>query len=444
MPARSRQVALAALPLAGAHLALAAAGDPAARPLLTLGLMAVAFAAFLWAARRAEGLASASAVLIVTALLRLLLLPLPPTLSDDTLRYAWDGKVVRAGFNPYLLAPEAPELEPLRDELWQRMPHKEVPTVYPPLALALFSAASALPEPLLGVKILLCVIELVGCWLLIRLARRLELPAGRAVWYCWNPLVSLEVAGMGHVDSMVVTATVAAVWLLVSRPGRGAAAGAAAAAGALSKLVPLVAVPMWARSCRRPWIFLAAALGLTAAALLPVAAAAGGVPPGLLTYGISWEFNGPVYEPLWRLLDRLDADSTVKGGLDGLKRLTDRHDFWNHFYPYVYPQLLAKLLLAGAFAGFFLYSLGRRHPALGSGRLFGAVVLCAATVYPWYLLWVLPWAALCRHRAWLALSALMPLAYWPQLTDVSLYPWVYLAIWGPFFVLLPFSKWSFD
>ncbi len=431
----------AALPLVAALLALSASSDLARRPYLTLFLLAIAFAFYVRAARRLEGAATAPVILLVAALLRALLLPLPPTLSDDTLRYVWDGKVVRSGFNPYLLAPEAPELEPLRDERWRRMPHRQVPTVYPPLALAVFSAASALPRPLLSVKILLASIELMGCWLLIRLARRLDLPAGRAIWYCWNPLVCLEVAGMGHVDAMVVTATVAAVALLAGSPRRPRWAAAAAAAGVLSKLVPLVALPMWARQSRRPATFLAVALGLTALAMLPVCLAAGGLPPGLVTYGISWEFNGPLYEPLWRALDALALDDAVKGGLDELKGLTGRHELWNRFYPYVYPQLLAKLLLAGVFLGVFLFGLSRPHPVLGSGRLFGGLVLCTATVYPWYLLWVLPWAALARHPAWLALSALMPLAYLPQLTGVALFPWIYLAIWSPFFVLLLSAIW---
>ena len=177
---RADRAATAALPLLAAHLALALAGDPAERPLLTMAVLAAAFAAYLWAARRAEATASIPVVLLIAILLRLLLLPLPPTLSDDTLRYSWDGKVVRAGFNPYLFAPEAPELAPLRDERWERMPHKHVPTVYPPLALALFSVAGALPWPVLGIKLLLCAVELVGCGLLIGLALRLGQPAGRA------------------------------------------------------------------------------------------------------------------------------------------------------------------------------------------------------------------------------------------------------------------------
>ena len=436
-----------ALPVAAAHLALAATGDPAVRPLLTLLLLIIAFAFFARAALRLERVDSTVAILCVAAVLRVLLLPLPPTLSDDTLRYTWDGRVARAGFNPYLLAPEAPELEPLRDELWQRMPHKDVPTVYPPLALATFGVASALPRPLVSVKILLVLAELVGCWLLIRLARRLGLPAGRAIWYCWNPLVCLEVAGMGHVDALVVTATVATVFVLAGAGGRPRAAvtaAGAAVAGVLSKLVPLVALPMWARHSGRPVVFLTAACGLIALCMMPVVLTVGGVPPGLVTYGVSWEFNGPLYEPLWRALDGVALDEKIKGGLDALKQRDGRHDFWNRFYPYVYPQLLAKLILAVAFFCVIAASLFVRHPVPGSGFLFGGLVLCAATVYPWYLLWVLPWAALARHKAWLALSGLMPLSYLPQLLGLPLFPWFYLLIWVPFFFLLPVSRWTID
>ena len=81
-------------------------------------------------------------------------------------------------------------------------------------------------------------------------------------------------------------------------------------------------------------------------------------------------------------------------------------------------------------------SLRERDPVAGTGRLFGRLLLCSATVYPWYLLWVLPWAALRRDAAWLALSGLILLSYLPQFAGVALWPWVYLGIWGPFAILL--------
>lgn len=461
-----RTLALAAVPLLVVHAALLATWDLASRLSFSLGLLALGFLALVWAVRRLERhergsgwLASAGPLLLVAAVLRLLLLPLPPTLSDDLLRYVWDGRVVAAGFDPYSLPPEAEELAPLRDERWERMPHREVPTVYPPLAMGLFSIAAATLWPLYATKLLVTALDVAGCALLFAVARRRGLPTTRVLWYAWNPLVVLETAGMGHVDAAGGAAAVAAVLWLLAPPGRlsrsrlaerlGAAApAAAAAAGALVKLVPAAAIPMWARQSGRPLAFLLAAGLLVGAATVPVVLATGGVPPGLVAYGVSWEFNGPLYEPLWRLLDAVDADGWAARQVGDLEERTgewERHDW---IYPYLYPQMLAKLLLAVGLAVVFLRSLGERDPVTGTGRLFGNLLLFSATFYPWYLVWVLPWAALARHRAWIVLSATLLLSYVGQRPEVAYFPWVFLAVWLPFWLLVLVdegrSRWSTD
>ena len=175
-----------------------------------------------------------------------------------------------------------------------------------------------------------------------------------------------------------------------------------------------------------------------AAAGLPVVSAVsatGGIPPGLLTYGVSWEFNGPIFEPLWRLVDVAGAAPWIARGLEALERRTEMWYAWDWIYPYLYPQLLARLLLAAGMAVAVLRSLRETDPVAGTGRLFGRLLLLSATVYPWYLLWVLPWAALTRNRAWVALSGLILLSYL-VLMAVPLWPWLYLAIWVPFGILL--------
>lgn len=457
-----------------------AARAPAALPVL----LALAFGPLAFAVRRLErpGPAiPAAAILLVAAALRLLALPLPPTLSDDVHRYVWDGRVVLAGENPYRLAPDDPGLEPLRRRdgaLWDRLDHRGVPTVYPPVALGAFAAAAATPWPVPALKALLAAADLAGCGLLLVLAGGLGLPRARTAWYAWNPLVAVETAGMGHVDALAVAFALGAAWLVVRalrtdpepagepagadpptarrqvhRPPAptstrwAAAAGASAGAGALAKLAPALAVPLWARASRRPWWLLGAGTLVVTAGLLPVVAATGAAPPGLVTYGVSWEFNGPLYEPLWRLLGAVEADTRVADLLGHVKRWTGRHALWNRVYPWVYPQILAKgllgLLLAAALARSVLSSgvtdpgpgAVREAAVTGPGRLFGAALLASATVYPWYLLWVLPWAALARHRGWLLAGALAPLAYLPRLTredtGVELFPWLWAALWLP-------------
>ena len=87
-----------------------------------------------------------------------------------------------------------------------------------------------------------------------------------------------------------------------------------------------------------------------AVAALPVALATGGVPPGLVTYGVSWEFNGPLFEPLWRLLDAAGAAPALARAARPAQGLTGIHQGLNFVYPYLYPQFLAKLLLAAGMA----------------------------------------------------------------------------------------------
>ena len=382
----------------------------------------------------------------MAALLRLLVLPLPPTLSDDVQRYLWDGKVLAAGFDPYELPPESEELQSLRDTEWEMLPHKDVPTVYPPVAQALFSIAARLPGSLYVLKTLLALIELLGCGLLIALARRRGVPLDRVVWYAWNPLAVIETAGMGHVDAVGVAATIAAVLWMAPGGRRVGRAAFAAGMGVLAKIIPLLAVPMWARLSGRPARFVAVAGVVTVIGFLPVAMSTGGVPPGLVKYAVSWEFNGPLFEPLWRALEALEAPELVARALDSLKARTGWHDVLNRLYHYRYPQFLAKLLLWGLLVSTVLRSLRRRRDAIAAtGWLFGWVLLCSSTVYPWYLLWILPWAALCRQPAWLALSVLIQLCYLPQLLGAQLFPWYYLAVWIPFLALLMrFPRWSTD
>ena len=70
----------------------------------------------------------------VALILRLVVLPLEP--GDDFWRYQWEGKIQQAGFNPYVHAPDDPQLEPVRAEFpaWIR-------------SIIAMSARSTLPAP---------------------------------------------------------------------------------------------------------------------------------------------------------------------------------------------------------------------------------------------------------------------------------------------------------
>jgi hypothetical protein len=443
--ARSALPAFAAVALA--HLALLIVWDLGDNVFWFLACMALGAVGLWWAVSRLgrEPRVSFAVIVVGSVILRLLLVPLPPTLSDDAHRYVWDGRVAGAGFNPYLYPPEDIALESLRDERWPDVPHRDVATVYPPLALTLFTLAARFPAPVLVLKGVLTAADVVLVGLLVGLADRRGAHRSRVLWYAWSPLASVEVAGMAHIDALGVAAVTAAVVALTAARPRAGAQGVLAATAVLAKLVPLVAWPAWVRRSPRPLLFAVVSLGLVVVACLPVILATGGLPSGYVRFGVSWEFNGPLFEPLWRLLAALNADRFVTAALDLVKRLTAADVVVNRLYPLNYPQFQAKLLLVVASAPFFVRAWRVTDVGASTGRSFGVLVLFSATVYPWYLLWVLPWAALLVWRPWLLLAALAPLSYLPQVGGAELFPWVWGAVWLPFLGLVAWEhRWFGD
>ena len=434
-----------AVPLVLSLSALLWVYDLALRPGFGFSILVIAalsFALVLW--RLGNACVPSSVVLAGAVLLRLLALPLVPSLSNDIYRYLWDGKVTLAGFNPYLLAPDAEELSSLRDSVWQQVSHRQVETVYPPVALGLFSIATLLPSPLLALKCMLTAIDILSCLLLIRLVRARGDPLGRCIGYAWNPLVVVEVAGMGHVDALGVAPLLAGALLLEGArampkgrlAARSASAGALLALAVLSKLVPLLLLPAWARRApKRLFMLMVCALVLIVA-ILPFLPTVRGVPPGLVTYGVSWEFNGPVFEPLWRVLDALSLDRWIKSGLGQLESLTGLDEVLSPLYPFVYPQLLAKMLLVAGLLGVVVVSSRRDDIVAAAFLVFAGLIVFSATVYPWYLIWVLPWAAALGRWPWLVLSSVAFSSYLPQFLGIPLMPWPYLMMWMPLVVAL--------
>ncbi len=421
-----------------------------------LGVLLLAFVALWWGLRwtRRSGRRAATGadlpplpvtgILAIALLLRLLALPLQPSLSDDVYRYLWDGRVILAGQNPYLAPPDDPGLSHLRDDLWRLTAHRDIATVYPPLALGVYAAASATPAPLFAYKAALATVDLFACALLFGLARRRGDP-NAALAYAWNPLLIVEGAGMGHVDVLGASLVIVSVHLLATpgqrgrRPRRALAAGGATALGVLAKLVPAVAVPFWWQQAKsnlrasRP--FAVGFCCLVLPAMLGVGWWSSGVPPGLVDYAVRWEYNGPLYEPLWRVISALRIDLAATGVVH-VARVLEGGDIdgtpWRALYGFAYPQFLARIALLGAAVVLWL-RLWRRGTGLvvGTFAVLGILLLASPTFYPWYLLWVLPWAALLGIRSVLLLSATLTFAYLPATAGAEYFPWTYGAVWLP-------------
>jgi alpha-1,6-mannosyltransferase len=215
----------------------------------------------------------------------------PVGADNDMIRYLWDGRVQRLGYNPYLVLPSDPAMSHTHTDETARMPSLRTRTPYPPAAELFFRMVVGLKDSALAMKL-----ALVACDILTALVLWRWLAAtGRNEWltltYAWNPLVILEVAHSGHMDTLgalwIVTST---YWLSRNRTMLSAVAFVLAVA---SKLLPIVLLPLyWRRVRPRDAVF----AGILLAALYFRFAHDGSLTFGSVPNVVAHiRFNGPVF-----------------------------------------------------------------------------------------------------------------------------------------------------
>lgn len=327
--------------------------------------------------------------LILAAVWHFLFLLKPPGSDDDIHRYLWDGRVQRLGYNPYVVVPANPALAGLHTLETRMLNHPDLPSPYPPGAQLFFRAVTAIHESVLALKIAFVLCDLAIVLLLFDLLRRTGQGGHWILAYAWNPLLATEVAGSGHVDilgALLLLISVAAVW----RKWRALAAVAFALAVAV-KFLPIVLLPLYWRRLR----LRDAALAVFVFGLLYVPfLQEGRIPTGSLgTYVQSFRFNDPVFA----VLEQVASPQAVAGLAVLLGFLTA-----------VWMRSRSNDLSSNAFA----------WPMAAS--LFFAPV-----VYPWYLLWVLPFVR--------SVSTL-PIIIWTVSLIPTYYVWHLRALGRPWLV----------
>lgn len=341
---------------------------------------------------------------VLAIAMRLALLPLAPVLSDDVYRYLWDGHVQLSGVNPYLHAPAADELLELRTPYHGLINNPTVPTIYPPLAQMAFFVIALLGGTLLRAKLLWLAFDLATAWVLGKVARATGRdPRLTQLLYLWSPLLIVEVAWSGHLETLGLF-PLALVILLARRPLGG---GAALALAALTKFAPAVALPALTR--RHGWKLAGAFLAVSVGLYLPYWGAGAALFAGLRTYGENWWFmKGPFV-----VLEALFGD-----------------------------PLVARRAAAGIVLCVVAWTTVRRYSTerallwvLGSGMVL------TPTFHPWYVLWMLPMAALGASRPWIVLTGLSFIGYFGLGTyqEIGDWPQPVLArgaMWIPFLFLL--------
>lgn len=374
--------------------------------------------------------------LALTVLVALPFLAAPPLSSDDLYRYLWDGRVLGAGMNPYAYAPTDPALAPLRDALWRRINHPELPTIYPPAAQGLFAVADAVAHHPASMKAL----ALLGHLIAVALTGRAAGPRA-AVMLALHPLAIEASALGGHVDAFVGAAVLA--FAIACRAQRHGLSALSLTFAAGLKLAPALLLPVLGR--RHPRAALLAAAGITVV-LLPLLMAGGeGATSGAAAYALRWRGHAGAYALLERgARDALEAgfeapesgrmrvpravralSGTAVDPLAGLVGPKKDRQRPQEVDARVLSEPLARGLVALLLVGGALWAFRRaRHaPGDASLTLLLGLLLLTPQLHPWYLLWVLPLAAALGRLGALTWAASLFVAYAP------LDGWVRAHVW---------------
>lgn len=362
-------------------------GALAAYPILFFLLFALYLLALAVIFRKPPGPHCVGVILGFALLFRVALLFSPPALSSDVYRYAWDGRVQTAGINPYVYAPSAQELAPLRDE--QIFPHinrRDAPTIYPPGA-QMFLAFSAFifPDSVTGLKGIMILFDIATILLILRLLKKTGVPSDRVLLYAWSPLVIFEVAGSGHLEAVMLPFVLLA--LLARMDEKPLLAGMALGVATLIKLYPAVLFPALYR--RRERMFPLAFAATVLLGYLPYLYGAGGRVLGFL----------PAYFGPWE-------DFNV-----GLRYLVTFA-----LAPFTTsPRAVAMLLVTALLGAVAVYILRQREDEAflwrGYVMVSAYLLLLPTSFHPWYLIWILPFLCLYPSWGWLYLSGAIALSY---------------------------------
>ncbi len=327
-------------------------------------------------------------IISFSILFRIILLPSPPSLSDDIYRYLWDGKVQSHGINPYKYSPNSDNLAFIKDEYANKVNEPGCPTIYPPLAQIISLIVYKISYTVTFMKLFYIIFDI----LLIFVIYKILLFRGdnilKVIIYAWNPASVIEFASNGHNDSMAIFFLFLSFYLAMK--DRPFLSVSSLSFSILSKYTPIILIPFYYKKIDK-----------RALLLLP-----------LIIIVLFWPYRSGIEN----LLSGINIYSHLQKFNDSIFYLF-HSTLWHYLKDYYNPWHLAMIdskMLVGVILTFVFIYLFIRNDELGWSAyiIIGLFIILYFQVQPWYLMWILPFACIYRGRAWILLTSLIPLSYY--------------------------------
>lgn len=407
---------------------------------LFYGALFLPYLFFLHAAK--HGRWSWKEILLLGFSIRIACAFIDPVLSDDIFRYVWEGRANLAGLSPFANPPNADSLFFLRDEeIWPLINHKEIPAIYPPFAQGFFTLIALFQGGTVAVKLGFITIEALTIYALFRILKgtwtRNRMEYALAI-YVLNPLVIYEVAWSGHLDVLAWSPLVLCLSLLVYRSKTRwvVLAGVLLGLSISAKFIGLILLPLILFARRKPVLSRSTFLQQRVAFIIVVFSTLaltytpflkqGHLFDGFGAYASSWKNNEGYFRIFERVASRAMYEPTSE--VDPILRFP-QHDalamsvgftkVWEgktipntSFGKSQITGFIAKAIGGLAMGCFLLLLLFIRRDLLTASLLLILFLyMVAPTTMPWYIGWLVPLAALTKHKPSILFSFLVLLGY---------------------------------
>jgi hypothetical protein len=388
-------------------------------------------------------------VLLFAALFRAELVRQEPYLSTDTYRYLWDGHVQAAGINPYRYVPNAPELEHLRDnDIFPKINRADfAPTPYPPIAQAIYYLAYVIsPLNLTAFKVMMAMFDLIGIIAVMLALARMGKDPALAIIYAWHPILIIEGAHTGHVESPFIA--LLALALLARTYQKPVLTGIAIGLAAMIKFYPALVLPAFSFYDERHakkisnlekritlfgWLF---RLQFNKSNMLLMAAFVATIVLSYLPY--------------------IDAGDRVFGYLPNEFKEEGYTDTGERYFLLAALRVIAPIptsvflgtafvILAGLGLGWMIYyKRSTKEVARGAIALIGMFWFIATPRYAWYYAWILPFLCFAPRIEWIYLTGASVLLYLLWYIP-NVYPemplWLGASLYVPTVLMLVWNYW---
>ena len=346
-------------------------------------------------------------LLFVGILFRLAFLLTEPNLSQDYYRFIWDGELVLNFINPYLQLPNTLiEQQDLvisnAHELHQGMGELSARhfSNYPPLSQFIYALAAMLGgKSILGATIvmrLIIILSDIGIFYFGRkLLKNLNLSPYLIFWYFLNPLIIIELTGNLHFEGVMLCFFIASLYLLSIKKWMLAAVIYALSISV--KLVPLIFLPLFLKHLGfRKSVLFFIIVGITSLILLAPFLSNQFINNYTDTIDLwfsNFEFNSGMYNAIKQIALEFEAKP------------------WELIKTYgkITPYVIVLFVLL-----FTFFRENQKLSILITSMLWilTAYYLLAATVHPWYIVFLVLLTIFTPYRFSLVWSLVVILSYY--------------------------------